>query len=209
MTLSNYKNILWDFDGVIIDSMPIRELGFVKIFEGYDKEKVEQLVAYHRANGGMSRFAKIRYFFEELLHTSISEEEVYAYADRFSEIMRELLCDKNLLIRDCVDYIAHNAATHNYHLVSASAQDELRFLAEQLGIAYFFKSIVGSPTKKADNIKNILAEYGYAHAETCLIGDSHNDEDAAGKNDIQFFGYNAAELEASKKSPYIKTFSSL
>jgi beta-phosphoglucomutase-like phosphatase (HAD superfamily) len=27
------KTIFWDFDGVILDSMPIRDYGFSKIFE--------------------------------------------------------------------------------------------------------------------------------------------------------------------------------
>ena len=57
------KNIFWDFDGVIIDSMPIREFGFRRIFKDFNKEKVELLTDFHRENGGLSRFFKIRYFF--------------------------------------------------------------------------------------------------------------------------------------------------
>ena len=30
------KTIFWDFDGVILDSMPIRDYGFAKIFEDFD-----------------------------------------------------------------------------------------------------------------------------------------------------------------------------
>ena len=32
------KNIIFDFDGVILDSMPIRTEGFKKIFEIYDNK---------------------------------------------------------------------------------------------------------------------------------------------------------------------------
>ena len=65
------KNILFDFDGVILDSMPIREYGFRKIFENYDVALVEKLLVYHNQNGGLSRYVKIRYFFEKLLYKKI------------------------------------------------------------------------------------------------------------------------------------------
>ncbi len=58
------KNILWDFDGVILDSMPIREYGFRKIFENYDISLVDKLINYHKRNGGLSRYVKIKYFYE-------------------------------------------------------------------------------------------------------------------------------------------------
>ncbi|MGH2278576.1 hypothetical protein ACRCD7_05475 [Aliarcobacter sp. ERUVET-7] len=38
------KTIFWDFDGVILDSMPIRDFGFAKIFEEFDKELVYKQV---------------------------------------------------------------------------------------------------------------------------------------------------------------------
>jgi len=37
------KNILFDFDGVILDSMPIRDYGFKKIFEDFDDNLVNKL----------------------------------------------------------------------------------------------------------------------------------------------------------------------
>ena len=58
------KNILFDFDGVIIDSMPIRENGFRLIFKDFDTNLVDKLIDYHNQNGGLSRYAKIKYFFE-------------------------------------------------------------------------------------------------------------------------------------------------
>jgi beta-phosphoglucomutase-like phosphatase (HAD superfamily) len=67
--LELYKNVIWDFDGVIIDSMPIRGQGFEEIFKDFAAVHVEELMRYHRANGGLSRFVKIRYFFEVILDT--------------------------------------------------------------------------------------------------------------------------------------------
>ena len=50
------KTVLWDFDGVILDSMKVRDWGFREIFKNYDNKKVEQLIDYHNLNGGLSRY---------------------------------------------------------------------------------------------------------------------------------------------------------
>lgn len=38
------SNILWDFDGVIIDSLTIRDYGFREIFRSFDNEDIEKLI---------------------------------------------------------------------------------------------------------------------------------------------------------------------
>ena len=61
------ENILWDFDGVILDSMKIRDWGFKEIFKSFKKRDIDKLIDYHNLNGGLSRYVKIRYFYEEIL----------------------------------------------------------------------------------------------------------------------------------------------
>ena len=41
------KTILWDFDGVILDSMKIKGDGFVQLFRDYKKTDVKILEKYH------------------------------------------------------------------------------------------------------------------------------------------------------------------
>jgi beta-phosphoglucomutase-like phosphatase (HAD superfamily) len=53
--LENYKVLLWDFDGVMMDSMPVRELGFRQVLERFPKDQVDELLQFHRKNGGWSR----------------------------------------------------------------------------------------------------------------------------------------------------------
>ena len=81
------KNILFDFDGVILDSMPIRDYGFKKIFKDFDDNLVNKLLEYHNQNGGLSRYVKIKYFYNKLLKQEILEEKIINYADIFSKIM--------------------------------------------------------------------------------------------------------------------------
>ena len=50
-----YQYIIFDFDGVLVESNEIRFNGFRKLFREYPKGQVEQLVNYSKANGGVSR----------------------------------------------------------------------------------------------------------------------------------------------------------
>ena len=198
------KNIIFDFDGVILDSMPIRTEGFKKIFENYDNKKVEELISFHLINGGLSRFVKIKYFFEELLETSISEEEINFFADKYSKIMKEKLINEKYLIRETVDFIKNNNNIKMF-IASGSEEKELRLINESLQLSKYFLGIFGSPKNKIDIVKSIIQDNKLNKNETILIGDSINDYDAAIKNDIRFFGYNNIKLK-NISDKYINTF---
>ncbi len=202
------KTILWDFDGVILDSMPVREYGFRKIFEDFDIDLVEKLLDYHNQNGGLSRYVKIKYFYEKLLGQDITEEAILELAEKFSAIMKKELIKTQYLITETVDFIKNNHQKYNFHIVSGSDEKELRYLCKELGIDKYFISIYGSPTPKNDLVKNVLSLYNYQNNKTILIGDSINDYEASKVNGIDFYGYNNVELQDVSKS-YLITYKEL
>jgi len=193
------KNILWDFDGVILDSMPVKEYGFREIFKEFDNNLVNKLLEYHNKNGGLSRYVKIRYFYEELLGQDIVDDEVNKIANNFSIIMKEELSNKKYLIEETIEFIKDNYSKYNFHIVSGSDQTELRFLCKELDIEKYFISIYGSPIHKNDLVKNLLIKKDYKQNETILIGDSINDYEASRINNIDFYGYNNLDLEDVSK----------
>jgi len=189
------KQILFDFDGVIIDSMDVRDYGFRAILNDHDKTLVDEFIEYHRYNAGLSRYVKIRYFYEEMLRQSISEEEVNKLASKFSKIMRERLTSPEVLIQDTVTFIKSIYKNIPSHIVSGSDEKELNFLCDSLRLSQYFVSIEGSPTPKNDLVKNIMKQYNYDPKETLLIGDSINDYDAAKINGLHFVGFNNIGLK--------------
>ncbi|UII23875.1 HAD family hydrolase [Fulvivirga ligni] len=203
--LESYKVIFWDFDGVILDSMSVRDQGFIEVLKEYPDNQVDKLLEFHRANGGLSRYVKFRYFFENILGESISESEVNGLAQQFSVIMKSILSNPELLIKDSVQFIADNYSNYSMHIVSGSDGEELRYLCEQLKIDHYFLTIEGSPTAKIELVKNILETYMYEKNDCVLIGDSKNDYDAAKMNTIDFAGYNNEELRLLHSS-YIEKF---
>ena len=202
------KTILWDFDGVILDSMKVRDSGFEKIFKDFDPVLIEQLLEYHRKNGGLSRYVKIRYFFEELVGQPITDEAVLGYAQKFSVLMRKELTNPKNLIVDSVEFIKSNYKKYNFHIVSGSDQTELRFLCKALGLDSYFISIHGSPTPKKQLVATLLKKHDYSLVKTCLIGDSINDYEAAMESNISFYGFNNLSLKKVSTN-YISSFKNL
>jgi len=203
--LEKYKVIFWDFDGVIMDSMPTRSLGFVKTLADFPKEQIDQLLEFHNSNGGLSRYVKFRYFFEEIRKEAVSESKVMELAHKFSEIMLSLLIDEKLLIQDSVSFIKENYQNFTFHIVSGSDGNELRKICQELALDQYFLTIEGSPTPKKRLVDDIMKKNRYLQSECCLIGDSHNDAEAATVNDIDFFGYNNENLNLINKN-YIHSF---
>jgi HAD superfamily hydrolase (TIGR01549 family) len=203
--LTNYEALFWDFDGVILDSVPIRDEGYWHTLKHYPKDQVEKLIHYQQLNGGISRYVKFRYFYEEILDKEISDEQVNRYAKSFSEYMIERLTDKNLIIDETIRFIENHHESIPMHIVSGSDQEELRYLCKELEIDHFFNSIHGSPTPKIELVKQVLAREKYHPEHAALIGDSINDYDAARLNGLTFFGYNNPDLK-DKVENYIHEY---
>jgi phosphoglycolate phosphatase-like HAD superfamily hydrolase len=208
ISFSKYKVILWDFDGVIMDSMPVRDHGFEQVLASFPKEQVELLMKFHRSNGGLSRYVKFRYFFEQIRNEPITEEQVNEYAQKFSSIMITELINAALLISDTVTFIEGNATNFRMHIVSGSDEQELKFICNQLGLDKYFKSLHGSPANKTLLIQSILEKEKYDKKEMVLVGDSGNDYDAASNHGIDFFGYNSPSLRKHGRG-YIECFNPL
>lgn len=187
-------NIFWDFDGVLMNSNGIRDLGFERVLDKFPAEQVQQLLIFHRQNGGLSRYVKFRYFFEEIRKEVISENHVKLWAEKFSKIMYELLLDETLLISETLDFVKAKHKEFNMHIVSGSDQDELRFICKSLNIDHYFKSINGSPRPKKEWVQEIVSKEKYIPEKCLLIGDSINDYEAAMSAQINFMAYNNSSI---------------
>jgi phosphoglycolate phosphatase-like HAD superfamily hydrolase len=197
------KVFFWDFDGVLLNSNAVRDRGFIEVLKDYPESEVQQLLEFHQRNGGLSRYVKFRYFFEEVRGESISEEQVKEWAQRFSFIMKKLLVNPELLIEESVAFVEKHHANFPMHIVSGSDGNELRYLCDRLNIARYFVSIHGSPTPKKQLVRDVLNSYQYPKSDCLLIGDSINDYEAAEYNGISFYGYNNPTL---KSKNYINAF---
>jgi phosphoglycolate phosphatase-like HAD superfamily hydrolase len=205
INFSKYKVLLWDFDGVLMDSMPIRDRGFEIVLANYPVADLERLLQYHRQNGGLSRYVKFRYFFEVIRKEPVADNQIQELATQFSAVMRRELVNERLLIRNSVEFVKREQTNFTMHVVSGSDQEELRYLCTTLKLDGYFRSIHGSPKSKKDWVAELLHLHNYDKSQTLLIGDSRNDWEAAEHGGIDFMGYNNRAVQALGKG-YIEHF---
>ena len=182
-----YQHIIFDFDGVLAESNEIRFNGFRKLFKDYPQEQVEQLVEYAKANGGVSRYKKIEFFFNTIRKEPISSKSVNHWANQFSELVTEDILEARP-VKGSLEFLEKHSNQFDFAIVSGSDQRELREVCKGRGIDSFFKIILGSPIEKKDNIATLLSDFKWERNKSLYIGDSNNDLEAAKANNIDFIG---------------------
>ncbi len=182
-----YQHIIFDFDGVLVESNEIRFNGFRKLFKDYPQGEVEKLVGYAMANGGVSRYKKIEYFFDTIRQEPITDESVNRWAAQFSELVEQDIVEAKS-VTGSLEFLEENSNLFDFAIVSGSDQVELRRICKKRKIDHFFKAILGSPVEKKDNIAVLLAELNWSHDRSVYVGDSNNDLEAAKSNNLDFVG---------------------
>jgi phosphoglycolate phosphatase-like HAD superfamily hydrolase len=192
------KNIVlfFDFDGVILDSHEIREAAFRNIFSDIPKHLVDRLIIYHRNHGGISRYAKISWFYNNVLGKNCDDELLQKLSHKFSVYSRLHLSNPDLLIIPTINFIKKVHQLCPLHIITGADEAEIINLCRELDILRFFQSVRGSPTPKNILLAQELANWSYTPEQVIMIGDSITDYNAAYENDVEFYGYNNLLIES-------------
>ena len=181
------KNVILDFDGTIADSVQIKTVAFGDLYSQYGESVQNQVVSYHKSNGGVSRFDKIKFFEEKILNQNVSKKKVLELSNRFSKLVVDKVVASKYII-GAYDFIIYNYDKYNLHISTATPSSEIQTILKKKGIISFFKSVHGSPLSKSKHVKMILKQNNYDIKETIYVGDSESDRIAAKDNNIKFIG---------------------
>lgn len=174
-----------DFDGVILDSMPLKTQAFATVYGGEPAVKREEVLAYQRLHGGVTRRTKFAYFERQIFARSGDAEEV----ERLAAAYRDIIYDAVVacaFVPGAERFLEIAHGRIELHLISGTPQEELRDIVALRGLARYFRSVVGAPTTKRDAFAAILALHRHAPATTVAIGDATTEYDAACELGIPF-----------------------
>jgi beta-phosphoglucomutase-like phosphatase (HAD superfamily) len=178
--------IIFDMDGVLIESVDVKMQAFHRLFDAYP-EYLDEIITYNRINQGVSRYIKIPWIFENILHqpldTELRESMLRAFASYVGEAM-----NTPVLVRGCTEFLTQYSHTIPCAVVSAAPEEEVREILNKKGIARHFTMILGSPSSKSDNMKTFLDGKMIKPDEAIVIGDSLTDYYAAREVGCQFIG---------------------
>ena len=179
------KGIIFDFDGVIVESVDIKTKAFLKLYEEYSENVKNKVLNHHLANGGMSRYEKFRYYHKEYLNIQLNDKEVAQLSNLFSKLVVKKVVDAPF-VSGANDFLQKYNKKYDFFISSATPEVEIRDIAHKKIINKYFKGIYGSPESKYSHIENIIRLYSYNRNEVVFIGDAQNDLNAARKSGIKF-----------------------
>ena len=181
------KAIIFDFDGVIVDSVNVKTLAFAELYSEYGPEVQRKVKDYHILNGGISRFEKFKYFHKHFLDITISESELIFLADKFSNLVFDkVCCSKN--INGALEFIKFASKNYLTFICTGTPQSEIEAILEHKGLTNDFVKVLGSPKVKVAIVNEIMAGYKLHSSEVLFIGDAMTDFKAAVETNIHFIG---------------------
>jgi phosphoglycolate phosphatase-like HAD superfamily hydrolase len=154
-SISSYKSIIFDCDGVILDSNPIKTNAFYKVALAFGHDSATKLVEYHKGNGGISRYKKFEYFITNILEIELNRSLLETLTNSYSlEVMNELLLCS---IAENFFTSSSSAFGSKWFVVSGGDQTELREVFACRGLLqYFDGGVHGSPKSKEDIIAQLI-----------------------------------------------------
>jgi len=172
------KAIIFDFDGVIAESVEVKTDAFAELYSAYGKDIIKKVIKYHQENGGVSRFEKIKYYHKEFLNIILKENDIYELAHVFSELVKDRVIDAPY-VSGVMDFIKHKFGEYKLFISTGTPTDEIRYILMKRGIDSYFLDVFGSPDIKSKHIKKIIFKHGLNPNEIIFFGDSDTDLQAA------------------------------
>ena len=185
-TTTKLKVVVFDFDGVILESLQVKTDAFRSLFE-HEPEHVERIVQLHVENPGVSRYDKFRTIYRDYLRRPLDDAEMARLDERFSALVfeRVVACD---FVAGALSFLERVSERHDLYVASATPEQELARIVEARGLASFFAGVGGSPRTKEEIVREVLDEGGLDPSEAVFIGDAMTDLLAARATGVPFVG---------------------
>jgi len=182
--LQAYSTIVFDCDGVLLDSNRVKTDAFRTVASQFGDQAADELVRFHVANGGVSRYRKFEHLLGGILGRATTEAEVQRLAGEYGKcVFEELL---RCPVATELSRLRAESSHATWMVVSGGAEFELRKVFAERGLAELFDGgIHGSPATK-DEILGRQIESGALTLPGLFLGDSRYDHEAAIRAGLDF-----------------------
>ncbi|MBZ9610326.1 HAD family hydrolase [Rheinheimera maricola] len=183
MNIMDYQTLVFDCDGVVLNSNKVKTEAFYQAALPYGDTAAKQLVDYHVARGGISRYKKFEWFVQNVVAGKQGpslDELLNAYAAKVRHGL--LTCD----IADGLFELREKTRHANWLIVSGGDQQELREVFAERGLAQLFDGgIFGSPDSKDIILARELATKTIKEP-ALFLGDSRYDYEVSSLANLDF-----------------------
>lgn len=184
--MGKLKAIIFDFDGIILESVDVKTWAFEKLFERYPGHLLE-ILRYHMENGGVSRFIKFRYIYKSILRKPLTKDLFDRLCRRYSRLVYQRVVGAPF-VPGALGLLKKYSKRCLLFVISGTPQKEMARIIKDKCLSGYFTEVFGSPGAKSLWTKRILKQYRLNPKETVFVGDAMSDYQAALANKILFVG---------------------
>ena len=189
--LLKYKNIVLDFDGVILDANKLRKQNIKFVLDKNLNQELSMLTYdYFSKNSGVSRNVKLRKFIKDEFVLKKVLKEYY-------ELNLSTL-PKCSLVKGVKEFIIKNYTSKKILILTGADEDEVKILVKNKNLNEYIFYLGGGPKSKIQHLKELQLK-----DETIFFGDSKYDNFTASEYGFDFVfvsGYTNTKEENLKYS---------
>jgi phosphoglycolate phosphatase-like HAD superfamily hydrolase len=200
--LSIYKNIILDFDGVILDANSQRKLNMKFVLdENLNQELSTLTYDYFSKNSGVSRNVKLGKFIEDKFVLNKVLKDYYEL--NLSTLPK---CD---LVKGVKEFIVKFHNSKKIFILTGADEEEVKILVKNKNLNEYIFHLGGGPKSKIQHLKELQLK-----DETIFFGDSKYDNFTASEYEFDFVFVNGYTNTKEKNLQYsligkVKDFSIL
>ena len=190
--ISTLRAIVFDFDGVILESAEVKTEAFLELYAAYP-EKLAAIREYHVSQAGISRYVKFEHIQRNILGLPYTEDDKKRASAEFERLTRERIfrCPQvpgaEALLRGLKGRVLRIVG-------SGTPQPELELIVATRTMGDWFDELWGTPHTKTEILRDVMARHGLSPREVLMVGDGMSDYDAAREAGARFL---ARETETS------------
>ncbi|MBZ0220839.1 MAG: HAD family hydrolase [Candidatus Methylomirabilis sp.] len=146
---------------------------------------MDEIIEYHRAHEGISRYRKFRHIHEKILGIEYTEAAGQKLGEEFSALVYEKVLNAPF-VKGASEFLERHHAEYLMFIASGTPAEELADIVRARGIAGYFRGVYGSPMIKTEALRDIMRRHGLSGEEVVLVGDAESDRNAANEAGTHF-----------------------
>ena len=207
----NYKAIVFDFDGTLVESIEMKTTAYKDLFHEFP-DKWEEIKKYHLQNEGISREVKIPYIYDNILTVRLSAEKEKEAVKSYSDLVYEQMLTIPL-VTGADEIIAAERGSRKHIIASGTPEWELKRIFENRGLTKYFDGVYGAPSSKEKIVRKFSLDSGIPVEKMLFVGDAQSDYEASRACGMDFVWrkrpYNAIEIAADVEHITVKDMTQL
>jgi phosphoglycolate phosphatase len=177
--------VIFDFDGVIVQSVDIKAQAFADVYRNEDPAALPIIMEYQHRHGGVSRRKKFEYFERELFGRVPTPETVEKLSRQFTEIVHDAVvaCP---FVDGALQALERLHSLVPLYLVSGTPEDELLAILFARQLDKFFKIVRGGPMTKIEAFQAVIDGASLTANRAVSVGDSLTEFEVALELGLRF-----------------------